>query len=104
MAIFRGQKFTYVARHSTKSKNAAFESSIKINFESRCLIIYFFFGGGTKDLKKCLQMPFSKLISTVPGTAASSDVKYTNYNYQIMKPLYVTCGKLAFFALYKYII
>ena len=45
-------------------------------------------------------MPFSKLISTVLGTATSSDLKYMNYNYEIMRPLYVACGKLVMFWLY----
>lgn len=60
-------------------------------------IYIYTFGGGHKDFLKCLQIPFSKLISTVLGTAASSDFKYTNYDYQIMKPLYTACGKLAVF-------
>lgn len=90
--------------HSTKSKNAAFESSIKINFGSRYLITYFFFffGEGHKDFSKHLQIPFSKLILTVLGTAASSDFKYMNYHYKIMKPLYVAHRRLVVFLVYTY--
>lgn len=44
----RDKSSLMLREHSTKSKNAAFESSIKINFESRCLIIYFFFLEGAQ--------------------------------------------------------
>lgn len=43
----QGASLLMVQEHNKKSKTAAFESS-KINFESRCLIVYFF-GGEHKD-------------------------------------------------------
>lgn len=62
----QGASLLMVQEHNKKPKTAAFESS-KINFESRCLIVYFF-GGEHKDFKTSAN-PFLQINFNCPGNS-----------------------------------
>lgn len=90
-----GKSSLMLREHSTKS---CFLKALLRLILRADVWLYTFLGRGHKDFLKCLQIPFSNLISTVLGTAAPSSFKYMTYSYQIRKPLYAACGNFVVFS------